>query len=246
MRSWRSTLIAAVAIPTSIIATFAMMRVLDFTLNNVTMLALVLMVGVVIDDAIVVLENVFHCIEEKGMTPMQAAVAGTKEIGLAVLATTLSLVIVFLPVSFLSSVTGRMLFQFGMTATVAILVSMLVSFSLTPMMCSRLLRPVAPAAGGAGLAPRLLSLDRSRLRRLPALVDAAPLARAGALAGGDRLERAALQVGQAGLHPHERRRVGVRGQRHRAGRGDAPARWTPTMQAVEAEIRAGRRRQARC
>ena len=87
-----------------------MMRFLDFTLNNVTMLALVLMVGVVIDDAIVVLENVFHCIEEKGMTPMQAAVAGTKEIGLAVLVTTLSLVIVFLPVSFLSSVTGRMLY----------------------------------------------------------------------------------------------------------------------------------------
>jgi hydrophobic/amphiphilic exporter-1 (mainly G- bacteria), HAE1 family len=148
MRSWRSTFIAAVAIPTSIIATFAAMRALDFTLNNVTMLALVLMVGVVIDDAIVVLENVFHCIEEKGMTPMAAAVAGTKEIGLAVLVTTLSLVIVFLPVSFLSSVTGRMLFQFGITASVAILVSMLVSFSLTPMMCSRMLRPMTLGAGG--------------------------------------------------------------------------------------------------
>lgn len=141
MRSWRSTLIAAVAIPTSIIATFAFMLWFDFTLNNVTMLALVLMVGVVIDDAIVVLENVFHCIEEKGMTPYAAAILGTKEIGLAVLATTLSLVIVFLPVSFLSSVTGRMLFQFGVTATIAILVSMLVSFSLTPMMCSKMLRP---------------------------------------------------------------------------------------------------------
>lgn len=141
MRSWRSTLIAAVAIPASIIATFAFMRLFGFTLNNVTMLALVLMVGVVIDDAIVVLENVFHCIEEKGMDPFQAAISGTREIGPAVLATTLSLVIVFLPVSFLSSVTGRMLFQFGVTATVAILVSMLVSFSLTPMMCSRLLKP---------------------------------------------------------------------------------------------------------
>lgn len=148
MRSWRSTLIAAVAIPASIIATFAMMRFLDFTLNNVTMLALVLMVGVVIDDAIVVLENIFHCIEEKNMPPMQAAVAGTKEIGLAVLVTTFSLVIVFLPVSFLSSVTGRMLFQFGVTASVAILVSMIVSFSLTPMMCSRLLRPAKGSAAG--------------------------------------------------------------------------------------------------
>ncbi len=141
MKSWRSTLIAAVAIPASIISTFAFMWWFDFTLNNVTMLALVLMVGVVIDDAIVVLENVFHCIEEKGMSPTEAAVVGTKEIGLAVLATTVSLVIVFLPVSFLSSVTGRMLFQFGVTATVAILISMLISFSLTPMMCSKLLRP---------------------------------------------------------------------------------------------------------
>ncbi len=146
MRSWRSTLIAAVAIPTSIIGTFAMMRALDFTLNNVTMLALVLMVGVVIDDAIVVLENVFRMIEEKQLLPMDAAIAGTREIGLAVLATTFSLVIVFLPVSFLSSVTGRLLFQFGITATVAVLISMLVSFSLTPMMCSRLLRP-AKASG---------------------------------------------------------------------------------------------------
>ncbi|MEM9643586.1 MAG: efflux RND transporter permease subunit [Planctomycetota bacterium] len=140
MRSWRSTLIASVAIPASIVASFAFMKWFGFTLNNVTMLALVLMVGVVIDDAIVVLENVFHCIEEKGMGPTRAAVEGTKEIAMAVLATTISLVIVFLPVSFLSSVTGRMLFQFGVTATVAILISMLISFSLTPMMCSKLLR----------------------------------------------------------------------------------------------------------
>lgn len=139
MKSWRSTLIAAVAIPASLISTFAFMKLFGFTLNNVTMLALVLMVGVVIDDAIVVLENVFHFIEEKGMDPFAASIEGTREIGPAVLATTVSLVIVFLPVSFLSSVTGRMLFQFGITATVAILVSMLVSFTLTPMMCSKLL-----------------------------------------------------------------------------------------------------------
>jgi HAE1 family hydrophobic/amphiphilic exporter-1 len=139
MKSLRSTFIAAVAIPASLIATFAFMKLFGFTLNNVTMLALVLMVGVVIDDAIVVLENVFHCIEEKGMDPVQASIHGTREIGPAVLATTISLVIVFLPVSFLSSVTGRMLFQFGITATVAIMVSMLVSFTLTPMMCSKLL-----------------------------------------------------------------------------------------------------------
>lgn len=148
MRSWRSTLIAAVAIPTSLVSTFAMMRAMDFTMNNVTMLALVLMVGVVIDDAIVVLENIFHWIEERGASPMEAAIVATKEIGLAVLAITISLVIVFLPVSFISSVAGRMLFEFGLTATVAILVSMIVSFSLTPMMCSRMLRPVHAAAGG--------------------------------------------------------------------------------------------------
>ena len=140
MRSWRSTLIASVAIPASIIATFAFMKAFGFTLNNMTMLALVLMVGVVIDDAIVVLENVYRLIEEQGMDPIQASIEGTKEIGLAVLATTISLVIVFLPVSFLSSVTGRMLFEFGVTATVAILVSMVISFTLTPMMCSILLK----------------------------------------------------------------------------------------------------------
>lgn len=150
MRSWRSTIIASVAIPASIIATFAMMRALDFTLNNITMLALVLMVGVVIDDAIVVLENVFRCIEEKGMDAVQASIQGTKEIGLAVLATTLSLVIVFLPVSFLSSLAGRFLFEFGITASVAILVSLLVSFSLTPMMCSRLLRVQRAGAPSRG------------------------------------------------------------------------------------------------
>ncbi|MFN7874711.1 MAG: efflux RND transporter permease subunit [Pirellula sp.] len=155
MRSWRSTLIASVAIPASIIATFAFMKAFDFTLNNVTMLALVLMVGVVIDDAIVVLENIFRCIEEEGMDPKEASIKGTKEIGLAVLATTVSLVIVFLPVSFLSSVTGRMLFQFGITATVAILVSMFISFTLTPMMCSLLLKkPKQKSDGHHGASSR--------------------------------------------------------------------------------------------
>jgi HAE1 family hydrophobic/amphiphilic exporter-1 len=99
MRSWRSTLIASVAIPASIIATFAFMKAFGFTLNNVTMLALVLMVGVVIDDAIVVLENVYRCIEEEGMDPIRASIEGTKEIGLAVLATTISLVYTSLPLS---------------------------------------------------------------------------------------------------------------------------------------------------
>ncbi|HYY95602.1 MAG TPA: efflux RND transporter permease subunit, partial [Pyrinomonadaceae bacterium] len=148
MRSWRSTIIAGVAIPASVISTFGMMRALDFTLNSVTMLALVLMVGIVIDDAIVVLENIFRFVEEKRMTPAEAAREATRDIGLAVLATTLSLVVIFLPVSFMSSIAGRFLYQFGITAAVAILVSLLVSFTLTPMMSSRLLR--VEDAGGHG------------------------------------------------------------------------------------------------
>lgn len=140
MRSWRSTVIAAVAIPTSVISTFGMMKALDFTLNSVTMLALVLMVGVVIDDAIVVLENIFRFVEEKKMKPMEAARKATAEIGFAVLSTTLSLVVIFVPVSFMSSISGRFLYQFGITAAVAVLVSLLVSFTLTPTMSARLLR----------------------------------------------------------------------------------------------------------
>ncbi|HEX4959699.1 MAG TPA: efflux RND transporter permease subunit [Thermoanaerobaculia bacterium] len=149
MRSWRSTIIAAVAIPASTIATFGMMKALGFTLNSVTMLALVLMVGVVIDDAIVVLENIFRFIEEKKMNSFEAAKAATQEIGLAVLATTLSLVVIFVPVSFMSSISGRFLYQFGLTAAAAVLVSLLVSFTLTPMMSARMLR-AADAAGGHG------------------------------------------------------------------------------------------------
>lgn len=138
-RSWRSTVIAGLAIPTSVISTFGMMWVLDFTLNSVTMLALVLMVGIVIDDAIVVLENIFRFVEEKGMHPMEAARQGTAEIALAVLATTLSLAVIFVPVSFMSSISGRFLYQFGITAAVAVMVSLLVSFVLTPTLSARML-----------------------------------------------------------------------------------------------------------
>ncbi|MBI5851352.1 MAG: efflux RND transporter permease subunit [Planctomycetes bacterium] len=149
MRSWRSTLIAAIAIPTSVVSTFGVMWAFGFTLNGVTMLALVLMVGIVIDDAIVVLENVFRFVEEKGMPPMQAAKEATSEIALAVLATTLSLVVIFVPVSFMSSISGRFLFQFGITAAAAVLVSLLVSFTLTPTMSARLLKQDDAAKSGA-------------------------------------------------------------------------------------------------
>src|SRR5258705_538826 len=139
----RTTLIAAVAIPTSIISTFALMAAMGFTLNQITMLALTLMVGIVIDDAIIVLENIYRFIEEKKMPPFQAAIQGTKEIGLAVMATTLSLLAVFLPVGFMGGLVGRFMSSFGFTAAFAIAVSLLVSFTLTPMLSSRFIK--APA-----------------------------------------------------------------------------------------------------
>jgi hydrophobic/amphiphilic exporter-1 (mainly G- bacteria), HAE1 family len=140
----RSTLIAAIAIPTSIIATFGLMYALSYTLNQITMLALTLMVGIVIDDAIVVLENIFRFIEEKGMSPYEAAIEGTKEIGLAVLATTLSLLAVFIPVGFMGGIIGRFMSAFGLTSAFAILVSLIVSFTLTPMLAARFIKVKHP------------------------------------------------------------------------------------------------------
>jgi HAE1 family hydrophobic/amphiphilic exporter-1 len=148
LANWRTTLIASIAIPTSIISTFALMAAMGFTLNQITMLALTLMVGIVIDDAIIVLENIFRFIEEKGMTPMRAAMEGTREIGLAVMATTLSLLAVFLPVGFMGGIVGRFMSSFGFTAAFSIAVSLLVSFTLTPMLSSRFIKP--PTSAGAG------------------------------------------------------------------------------------------------
>ncbi|MCX7604610.1 MAG: efflux RND transporter permease subunit, partial [Bryobacteraceae bacterium] len=140
IRNWRSTLIAAIAIPTSIISTFSLMNWMGFSLNQITMLALTLMVGIVIDDAIVVLENIFRNMEEKKLPPMEAAFIGTKEIGLAVLATTLSLIIIFIPIAIMPGIVGRFMSSFGYTAAFAVGVSLIVSFTLTPMLCSRFLK----------------------------------------------------------------------------------------------------------
>jgi hydrophobic/amphiphilic exporter-1 (mainly G- bacteria), HAE1 family len=137
---FRTTIIAALAIPTSIIGTFLLMWLMNFTLNTITLLALALAVGIVIDDAIVVLENIFRFVEEKKIRPMPAAIYATKEIGLAVLATTLSLLAVFLPVAFMNSIPGRFLRSFGLTMGAAIAISLFVSFTLTPMLASRWLR----------------------------------------------------------------------------------------------------------
>ena len=138
--SFRSTFIAALAIPTSIISTFALMYAMGYTLNSITMLSLTLMVGIVIDDAIVVLENIFRFIEEKGMDPFQAAIEGTREIGPAVLATTISLMAVFVPIGFMQGIVGRFMSSFGLTASFAVAVSLIVSFTLTPMLAARLIK----------------------------------------------------------------------------------------------------------
>jgi HAE1 family hydrophobic/amphiphilic exporter-1 len=140
MGSFRSTVIAAISIPASIVATFAIMRGLDYTLNNFTLLALTLSVGIVIDDAIVVLENVHRRVEE-GDPPLEAAITGTKQITLAVLATTLSLVIIFLPTAFMDGRVGRFWRSFGITTAFAIMVSLFVALTLTPMLCARWLKP---------------------------------------------------------------------------------------------------------
>ena len=148
--NWRSMIIAAVAIPTSIIATFGLIWYQGFTLNSMTLLALTLSVGIVIDDAIVVLENIYRFVEEKGRPPMQAAVEATREIGLAVLATTLSLIAIFVPVGFMGGIVGRFMTSFGFTMSFAILVSLLVSFTLTPMLAARWIkmRPRHESADG--------------------------------------------------------------------------------------------------
>jgi HAE1 family hydrophobic/amphiphilic exporter-1 len=141
IKNWRTALIAAVAIPASIIGTFTIMRFMGFTLNNMTLLALSVCTGIVIDDAIIVLENIFRHMEEEGKGPVEAAIQGTKEIALAVMATTLSLVVIFLPVAFMQGLVGMFWKSFGLTAAFAIMISLLVSFTLTPMLSSRFLRP---------------------------------------------------------------------------------------------------------
>jgi HAE1 family hydrophobic/amphiphilic exporter-1 len=140
IRNIRAVIIAGLAIPASIISSFTLMRIMGFTLNNMTLLGITLAVGIVIDDAIVVLENIFRYIEEKHCTPFEAAIQGTREVALAVMATTLSLVVIFLPIAFMGGYAKRFISPFGWTMAFSIMVSMLVSFTLTPMLSSRFLK----------------------------------------------------------------------------------------------------------
>jgi len=139
LRNWRSTLVSAVALPTSIVGTFAVMHALNFTFNVITMLALTLSIGLLIDDAIVIIENIVRHVEE-GQSPWKAAEKGTTEIALAVLAVTLAVVAVFVPVAFMEGMIGRFFYQFGVTVAVAVVISYLVSMTLTPMLSARVLR----------------------------------------------------------------------------------------------------------
>jgi hydrophobic/amphiphilic exporter-1 (mainly G- bacteria), HAE1 family len=150
VRKLRPAFVASLAIPCSIVATFLAMRMAGFTLNNLTMLGLSLSTGIVIDDAIIVLENIFRHIDEERRSPFEAAITGTREIALAVTATTLSLVVIFLPVAFMGGLVGKFWNSFGLTATFAIMVSLLVAFTLTPMLAARIFGAHAPTLEPGG------------------------------------------------------------------------------------------------
>ena len=152
LRNASATLIPAMALPLSIVGTFSVMYVLKYSLDNLSMMALVLSVGFVVDDAIVMLENIVRHLE-KGETPLQAALNGSREVGFTIVSMTLSLAAVFIPVLFMAGILGRLFKEFAVTICVAILISGLVSITLTPMLCSRFLRPageVKPQASARG------------------------------------------------------------------------------------------------
>jgi hydrophobic/amphiphilic exporter-1 (mainly G- bacteria), HAE1 family len=169
IRDWRTTLIATLAIPTSIIPTFLFMNYMGFTLNNITMLGLILAIGIVIDDAVVVHENIFRHMEEDGMDAMEAARLGTREIALPVMATSLSLIVIFLPIAFMGGIVGRFFSSFGLTVAFAVAMSLFVSFTLTPMLCSRFLKLDASEKGHAksksGIFYRLIDGSYGRMIR---------------------------------------------------------------------------------
>ena len=139
LRTPRATFIPLVTIPASLIAAFALMAAVGFTVNTLTLLAMVLAVGLVVDDAIVMLENIFRHIEE-GVPPMQAAIQGSREIGFAIIAMTITLATVYAPIGFLTGRSGRLFIEFAWTLAGTVLISGFVALTLTPMMCSRLLR----------------------------------------------------------------------------------------------------------
>ena len=176
LRNVSATIIPALAVPLSIVGTFAVMYLLGYTIDNISLMALTLCVGFVVDDAIVMLENIVRHMET-GMGRMEAALKGAGEIGFTILSMTVSLVAVFIPVLFMGGVVGRLLHEFAVVIGAAVLVSGVVSLTLTPMLCSRFLRPphARPQPAVPGLRARLRR-DADAVRRHAAL-DAAPPAR---------------------------------------------------------------------
>ena len=233
VKKLRPAFVAALAIPVSIIATFTAMRMAGFTLNNLTMLGLSLSTGIVIDDAIIVLENIFRHTEEERRPPFEAAITGTREISLAVTATTVSLVVIFLPVAFMGGLVGKFWNSFGLTAAFAIMVSLVVAFTLTPMLAARIFSGMG-AGGAAGAAAhrdlqvRLLPPAGGRLRDGARLVPAASrdlLPRPGRHHGGRLVPHHLLQARVRGGRRHERVRGGgggAAGLLHRAERDPQP------------------------
>ena len=147
LRTWTATFIPSVVVPLSLVGTFAIMYLLGFSVNNLTLMALTIATGFVVDDAIVMIENIARHLEE-GLSPLEAALKGSAQIGFTLISLTLSLVAVLIPLLFMSDVIGRLFSEFALTLAVAILLSLVISLTLTPMMCARLLRPESEARHG--------------------------------------------------------------------------------------------------
>lgn len=156
LRNARAALIPSIVVPASLVTTFALMWAFDYTLNTMSLMALIVATGFVVDDAIVVLENIMRYIE-RGYSPVRAAIRGVQEVGFTVVAMSLSLVAVFIPILLMSGIVGRLFREFAVTLSAAILVSLLLSLVLTPMMCSRLLKPEAPKTKAPGRVERSLA-----------------------------------------------------------------------------------------
>ncbi|MFA7475298.1 MAG: multidrug efflux RND transporter permease subunit, partial [Castellaniella sp.] len=159
LRTWRATLIPGVVVPLSLVGTFALMALLGFSINNLTLMALTIATGFVVDDAIVMIENIARHIEE-GETAMAAALRGARQIGFTLVSLTLSLIAVLIPLLFMGDVVGRLFREFAVTLAVAILLSLLISLTLTPMMCARMLRPESEERHGPFLRGTGVLMDR--------------------------------------------------------------------------------------
>ena len=205
LRNVSATLIPAMALPFSIVGTFSVMYLLNFSMNNMSMMALILSIGFVVDDAIVMLENIVRHIEN-GEKPYAAALNGSKEIGFTIVSMTLSLAAVFIPILFMAGILGRLFREFAVTICTAILISGMVSISLTPMLCSRFLRDTRNDKHGF-LYRALERVFDGMLRvysRHPAVGAAAPPGHAGGVRGGAAGHRLSLHGGPQGLHPRYR------------------------------------------